>query len=133
MKRTSIITMVVLGSVLALAQEHQSHQAHTSSSSAQQSTLASSMPEACKSMMAKRDQMMAKMKSMDAALDQKVDAMNAATGSAKVDAMASVINELIAERKQMHQNMMSTQSEMMQHMGSHMTAGKDSIMNCPMM
>ena len=133
MKSTIIIGILALGSTLVPAQEHQGHQGNTSSSSAQQSTSTASMPEACKSMMAKRDQMMAKMKNMDAALDQKVAAMNSSTGTAKVDAMANVINELISERKQMHQNMMSMQSEMMQHMGSHMMAGKESMMNCPMM
>jgi hypothetical protein len=129
MKYTLLIGMVVLGSVFGIAQEHQGH---TPGSSAQKS-MSSGMPDACKTMMAKRDQMMSRMKSMDAALDQKVGAMNAATGSAKVDAMANVINELVSQRKQMEQNMMTMHADMMQHMGSHMRAGKESMVNCPMM
>jgi hypothetical protein len=51
--------------------------------------------------------------STDARLDSLVRAMNSATGDRKVQAMANVINELVAERKMMHQHM----GEMMEHGG----------------
>ena len=43
--------------------------------------------------------------SADARLDSLVAAMNAAKGDRKVKAMAQVINELVAQRKAMHEHM----------------------------
>ncbi len=99
--------------------------------------MAGSMPDDCKAMMAKHEQMMSDMQVMNAALDQKVVAMDKATGPKKVDAMAAVIAEMVAQRKQMQQKMMAMQSGMMMHMGAHMhgTPGSkaDPVMDCPMM
>jgi hypothetical protein len=61
--------------------------------------------------------MMADMKAMDARLDQKVAAMNEAKGKTKVDAMAAVINEMAAQRKEMMAKMSSMHDAMMMHMG----------------
>ena len=91
------------------------------------------MPESCKGMMAKRDQMMEGLMAMEAALDQKVAAMNTLTGVAKTDAMAGVITELVSQRKLREQNMTTMHSSMMEHMASHMMAGKHEAMNCPML
>ena len=52
-----------------------------------------------------RAMMMKMMEASDARLDQLVRAMNSATGQKKVDAMAAVINELIAQRKTMRGHM----------------------------
>ena len=99
--------------------------------------MAGSMPDSCKAIMARHEQMMSDMQVMNAALDQKVVAMDKATGSAKVDAMAAVIAEMVAQRKQMQQKMMAMQSGMMMHMGAHMhgTPGSKAgpVMDCPMM
>jgi hypothetical protein len=64
-------------------------------------------------MMAMHSQMMAEMKAMDARLDLKVAAMNAARGHAKVDAMAAVINEMVTQHKQMMTKMMGMHDPMM--------------------
>ncbi len=90
------------------------------------------------SMMAHHKEMMAKMEAADARLDELVKTMNAATGSKKTDAMAAVINELVAQRKQMRKDMMAMQPEMMKHMMAHMEAGmakgmEESMAKCPMM
>ena len=90
------------------------------------------------SMMAHHKEMMAKMEAMDARLDELVKKMNAATGSKKTDAVAAVINELVAQRKQMHEQMMAMLPEMMKHMMAHMRMGMmkgmdDSMAKCPMM
>ena len=61
-------------------------------------------------------QMMAEMKAMDASLDRKVAAMNAAKGGAKVDAMAVVINEMVSQHKQMMAKMMGMHEPMMKDM-----------------
>jgi hypothetical protein len=58
--------------------------------------------------------------SSSTALGQKVAAIKAANGNAKIDAMAAVINEMVAQRKQMMANLSSMQSQMMAHMGEHM-------------
>lgn len=111
------------------AQTHDDHAAAPANPSSQQQTAAGTMSDSCKAMMANRSQMMADMKAMDTALDQKVAAMNNATGSAKVDAMAGVINELVSQHKQMEQKMMSMNGGMMEMMGGNQRAMTD----CPMM
>ncbi len=90
------------------------------------------------SMMAHHKEMMAKMEAADARLDGLVKTMNAATGSKKTNAVAAVINELVAQRKQMRDDMMAMQPEMMKHMMEHMAMGmmkgmEDSMAKCPMM
>ena len=45
------------------------------------------------------------MKAGDARLDEKLAAMNAATGAEKVDAIAAVVNELAAQRKALREKM----------------------------
>ena len=67
-------------------------------------------------MMAMHEKMMADMKAMDATLDMKVAAMNAAKGSAKVDATAAVVNEMVTHHKQMMAKMMTMQGHMMNGM-----------------
>jgi hypothetical protein len=47
------------------------------------------------------------MRAMDTRLDEKLAAMNAAKGDQKVEAMASVINELVSQRKEMRENFIS--------------------------
>lgn len=86
------------------------------------------------SMMTRHREMMAKMDAMDSRLDDLVKRMNAATGSKKPDAVAAVINELVAQRKQMREQMMAMQPEMMMHMMEHMRMGMmKGMMECPMM
>jgi hypothetical protein len=55
--------------------------------------------------MADRATMMKMMDSSEARLDQLVRAMNQATGPRRVQAMAEVINELVAQRKMMRAHM----------------------------
>ena len=76
-------------------------------------------------MMAMHEQMMADMKAMDATLDKKVAAMNAAKGSAKVDAVAVVINEMITHQRQMMAKMMSMHENMMKGMKGMDDKSKD--------
>jgi hypothetical protein len=90
------------------------------------------------SMMNHHTEMMAKMEAMNARLDDLVKKMNAATGSKKTDAVAAVINELVAQRKQMQAQMMAMQPEMMKHMMGHLRMGmmkgmEDAMSKCPMM
>ncbi len=95
-------------------------------------------PMDCKAMMQRQDAMQTKMKAMDEQLDKLVADMNAARGSKKVDKMAAVIDELVAQRKEMRAQMQTMMPMMMQHMMQHMQAGmmkgmSDSMASCPMM
>ncbi|MDQ2842224.1 MAG: hypothetical protein M3Y72_14520 [Acidobacteriota bacterium] len=67
-------------------------------------------------MKAMREKMMADMKANQATMDMKVAAMNAANGTAKTDAMAAVINEMVAQQKQMMANMDTICKQMMANM-----------------
>ena len=51
------------------------------------------------------EQMMSEMKKADATLDALVKDMNSATGTAKVDAVAAVVAELVRQHKAMHEDM----------------------------
>ncbi|HXH41906.1 MAG TPA: hypothetical protein VNN08_25000 [Thermoanaerobaculia bacterium] len=95
------------------------------------------MPE-CAAMMQQHDAMQKHMAEMDAKLQTLVDQMNKAKGAAKVDGMAAVINELVAQRAMMQKQMADMQPKMMDHMMEHMKSGAmkgmdDSMADCPMM
>jgi hypothetical protein len=121
----------------ALAQQSQP-KAGKQPGSGQSGMMSGNMGDHCKQMMTMHNQMMADMKAMDAGLDQKVAAMNAAKGNAKVDAMAAVINEMATQRKQMMAKTSSMRDQTMAHMGEHMAqsdspAMRQSMAQCPMM
>ncbi|MCE5242396.1 MAG: hypothetical protein ABFD98_08565 [Syntrophobacteraceae bacterium] len=58
----------------------------------------------CKDMKALHEQMSSHMEDMDKRLDEKVSAMNAASGDQKLAAMAAVLNELATQRKEMRED-----------------------------
>jgi hypothetical protein len=69
------------------------------------------------------------MRAMDKRLDDLVSKMNSATGPAKTDATAAVVNELVHQRKEMHEMMTKMHHGDMGHMMHHMRHGGE----CPMM
>jgi hypothetical protein len=73
----------------------------------------------------KGEMMMSMMDSADARLDRLVSTMNKTTGSRKVQAMATVINELVAQRKTMrtHARQMMMGPDAM--MGNGMGGGRN--------
>ena len=91
------------------------------------------MPADCQQMMQSMEKMHASQKAMDDRLASLVREMNNARGSAKVDRMAAVINELVAQRQQMRDAMEKMMPQMMSHMMGHMQSGMHSMANCPMM
>lgn len=136
-----ILPVLTLAAALAagtaLAQQSQP-KAGKQPSGTQTGMMSGNMGDRDKQMMTMHTQMMADMKAMDASLDGKVAAMNAARGNAKVDAMATVINEMATQRKQMMAKMSSMRDQMMAHMGEHMAqsgspAMRQSMAQCPMM
>jgi hypothetical protein len=125
-----------LGMMTAFAQQNPPKPAKASGT--QSTMMGGNMADRCKQMTAMHNQMAADMKAMDAKLDQKVAAMHAAKGNAKVDAMAAVIDEMASQRKEMMAKMTSQQSQMTAHMADHMAqsgspAMRQSMAQCPMM
>ncbi len=94
---------------------------------------ASDMAAKCQAMMAEREKMMTDMKAADQRLDDLVVKMNAASGAEKTAATATVVSEMVTQRRTMRDGMMKMQQDMMGHMMEHMQAGKDSMAMCPMM
>lgn len=70
------------------------------------------MPDA--QMMGMHQKMMADMKAMDATLDGLITKMNAAKGTAKVDAIAEALTTMVQQHKAMRDGMMQMQGQMMQ-------------------
>lgn len=92
----------------------------------------------CAAMMQQHEAMQQHMAEMDAKLQTLVDEMNKAKGSAKVDRMAAVITELVAQRSMMQKQMAEMQPKMMEHMMAHVqsamvSAASTSMSGCPMM
>ncbi len=75
----------------------------------------------CMSMMQGMQKMPAALKEMDDRLAPLVADMNKATGAEKVDRMAAVLNEMTAQRKQMHDQISGMMSGMMQGGGGGMS------------
>ncbi len=145
MKHTKMAIVLLAGGVAILlspgpvsaAQATPAHQHATAQAKAQpaapQAKAQPAMADKCKAMMAEHDKMMADTKVADERLDGLVAKMNAASGQAKTDATATVVNEVVAQRKAMRDGMMKMQQDMMGHMMEHMQAGPDSMAMCPMM
>jgi hypothetical protein len=55
------------------------------------------------------------MKEMDAKLDAKVAAMDAAKGDKKVEAMADIIKEMVLQRKETREHMANMRKRLMEH------------------
>ncbi|HLG58736.1 MAG TPA: hypothetical protein VI485_25550 [Vicinamibacterales bacterium] len=119
--------VVVMSAVSGLAaQTPQEHQ-HAAAAKAKP-------PEAkCQAMMAEKEKMMADMKVADQRLDDLVATMNTASGMDKMAATATVVSEMVTQRRTMRDGMMKMQEDMMGHMMEHMQAGAASMAMCPMM
>jgi hypothetical protein len=93
------------------------------------------MMEMCRKMMARHEAMREKMAEKDERVQKLVESMNAATGDEKIEAMADVINELVDQRRAMHDMMMRMGPGMMRHMMEHMHPDmmQEMMRQCPMM
>jgi hypothetical protein len=70
-------------------------------------------PSNMQDMMKMHEQMMTEMKAADSRLDALVKEMNAATGDAKVNAVATVVAELVRQHRSMHERMGQMHEQMM--------------------
>lgn len=139
---------VVAGGVAVAGQTSATPQGTTKPQPATPQRGAMMMPDEAKAstMMAEREQMMAEMKAMDQKLNDLVAKMKTARGTEKVDALAAVVTELVAQRASMRDRMTAMQGRMMGHMMEHMMSMQGGMMsrggqagagpsmaNCPMM
>ena len=67
-------------------------------------------------MMKTHQRMMADIKAADLKLEELVKDMNAATGDARIAAIAQVVNELVRQQKTMHEHMGTMDQQMMMRM-----------------
>ena len=125
----SCAALVIVASPGLAAQTPKEHQ-HAATDKAKP---ASGMAAKDHAMMAEREKMMADMKAADLRLDDLVAKMNAASGMEKMAATATVVTEMVTQRRTMQEGMMKMQQGMMGHMMEHMQAGKESMAACPMM
>lgn len=129
---TTVLTALIIVTIGAAAWAQHEHSPDRANDEAK------SGADRCQMMADHMQQMQAMMMKMDQQLDAKVQTMNQASGDAKVTAMAGVINELVSQRKQMHDRMAQMRQKMMGHMAQHMQMGmsdqqKNAMKDCPMM
>ena len=109
--RRLVVACVVLTVALSAMSSRFSAVGAAPQSASSQGT-AQSEPPNMQNMMKMHQQMMAEMTAADAKLDALVKDMNAATGDAKVTALAVVVSELVQQHKAMHEHMGHMHQEM---------------------
>ncbi len=87
----------------------------------------------CQAMMQQRQQMQTRMRPVEERLGPLVSEMNEARREERVDRMAAVVTEMVAQRKAMGASMVEMGSAMMGHMAGHIQQGGDALAHCPMM
>lgn len=80
------------------------------------------LPQFCQEIKKLVDAAAAKQKDADIRLTSLVTSMNEATGGAKVDAMAAVVNELITQRNAARARDMGLESAIREHIMQHLIA-----------
>jgi hypothetical protein len=120
-----VLVTVAAATAVVLAQAPTSGGHHDGAAEPSDSHATAPMPQ--------HQQMMQNMTAADQKLSELVATMNAAAGDTKVDAMAAVVRELVAQRKEMQQQMRMMQSGMMEQMMSRMSAmhGSGGMKNAP--
>jgi hypothetical protein len=114
-KRLTVATAMGMMLAFALAAHPPSWVADVAAQAppAQGSQPRGQMPSNMQGMMKMHEQMMAEMKAADGRLDALVKDMNAATGDAKLNAVAAVVTELVRQQRSMHDRMGQMHQQMM--------------------
>ncbi|HTV62613.1 MAG TPA: hypothetical protein VMH30_08605 [Verrucomicrobiae bacterium] len=80
----------------------------------------------CKDVLSLQRDLRTEMKNDDAQLNKLLATENKAAGTQKIDAVAAIVNKLVADREQTHRQMLAIQSEIVhQVMGSPAVRPKD--------
>lgn len=101
MKRTTLTLPLLFLSALFLTGALQVLPTPAMAADEEAADAASDDASRCEASKARHEEMKAKMAERDVRLDNLVAQMNAATGDAKIDAVAAVLTEMIAQRKEM--------------------------------
>lgn len=133
MSVTTLTETRVLASAVPVGVQVQAQQEHHPTAAEQ-----AEMQKQEAQMMQMHQKMMADMKAMDDRLNTLTSAMNAATGQAKVDAIAELVTVMLQQRTMMRHGMVRMQGHMMGHMMEHMAMGTspeahEMMAACPMM
>ena len=112
-----------IGSGFALTETIVAAQEPAPQPKSSQETAMGQMMKDQSAMMAERGKMMADMKAMDQKLNELVARMNAAQRAEKIDAIAAVVQEFVAQHTRMGDRMMTMQNGMMDRMMSMMMSG----------
>ena len=120
--------LLASGAAGARQAQEQDHQEHHPASEPQ----AEAQPQRSAGMMQMHQTMMANMKSMDDSVTDLVAKMTAATGEAKVAAMAELLTAVVQQHSTMRTGMMQMQGCMMGQMMAHMATGTPSATTQPM-
>ena len=110
LSQSSFVSVGTKVPLLAASQSHQTQSPTPSSPAGQSSQVAMA------GMMKRHQQMIADIKAADLKLDELVKDMNAATGEAKIAAIAQVVNELVRQQKTIHEHMGTMDQHMMMQM-----------------
>jgi ABC-type glycerol-3-phosphate transport system substrate-binding protein len=115
MKRLAVGAMVMLIVAYTFSARSLSltTEAAAQTPSAQSSQSREQAPSNMPDMMKMHEQMMAEMKAADGRLDALVKDMNAASGDAKINAVAAAVTELVRQQKAMHDRMGQMHQQMM--------------------
>ncbi len=135
---TLFATMVTATLLLTTPSVAQQHDSGTDSKSTPQKGMAGmmkgGMKQKCAMMMQNHQAAQSGNAAQDVRLQKLTDTMNQASEDRKMDAMAAVVTELVAQRSTRAKMTDQMQSQMMAHMGEHMQSGSHAaMMQCPMM
>ena len=95
------------------------------------------MTDEQKRVVIRQQRIMSDMRALDTYVQALISKMNEATGVEKTDAIADVVNELVWQRTQIHEEIMALQSKIIGYIenrvGTGMSHGMHSAEDCPMM
>lgn len=91
------------------------------------------MMQRCQGMEEQKKKLAADLKTQDAELTAQIAEMNRAAEDKKLDLMAGIVTQMVAQRTDLNARRSEMEEGMMQHMMEHMQIGKKSMSQCPMM
>jgi hypothetical protein len=128
----SLVFVYVLIPMMAFAQQEAGHEEHHPAEAQAQTPDLKEQEEtgqqATEDLMSMNEQMMKRMDQMNQDLQQKLAAMNAATGPNQIEAIKAVINEMASQRKELMGKRMAMQGKMCKMMGRMSGGGMSSKM-----
>lgn len=91
------------------------------------------MMQCCHETKELKENLAADLKKQDTELTAKIEEMNEAAEDKKLDLMAGIVTQMVAQRTALNERKAKMEQGMMKHMMQHMQTGKESMAQCPMM